>query len=240
MLTGFTESLRVRPDRLEQGLLGYSLRPHPDDKKKQVAVSCGVGLIRGIKPRLDSVTTCRNDFKTAIAMNFAIGVGGNPIVFVIKKNATVLKNLLQWLNNFGTDKDEEGRTFVRGIPLLVIDDESDVGSIDTKKGGIDEVGDGDPEHDPTKLNKQIRKLLSIFEQSSYVGYTATPFANVLIHDAGKTGIDKDDGLLIGEDLFPRSFIVSLPTPSNHVGPTMVFSTSTMMMSRPVVCRCSCD
>ena len=169
VLTGFTESLRVQTqDRLEQGLLGYSLRPHPDDKKKQVAVSCGVGLIRGIKPRLDSVTTCRNDFKTAIAMNFAIGVGGNPIVFVIKKNATVLKNLLQWLNNFGTDKDEEGRTFVRGIPLLVIDDESDVGSIDTKKGGIDEVGDGDPEHDPTKLNKQIRKLLSIFEQSSYV------------------------------------------------------------------------
>lgn len=226
VLTGFTESLRVQTqDRLEKGLLGYSQRPNPNNGGANSAVSCGVEKITPISPRIDSVTTCRADFRTSIANNFAIQVGGRPILFVIKKNATVLRNLLQWVTNFGTNQDRDGNTFVSGVPLLVIDDESDVGSVDTNAGGIDDDGDADPDHDPTKINKQIRKLLSLFDQSSYLGYTATPFANVLIHDAGEAGVDREDGLLIGEDLFPRSFIVSLPTPSNHVGPTMVFGSA---------------
>jgi hypothetical protein len=226
ILTGFTESLRVQTqDRLEKGVLGYSLRPNPADPKQQVAKQVGVDFIHPVRPRLDSVTTLNNDFKTGIARNFAIQVGGNPIVFVVKKNATVLKNLLQWVTNFGTDKDKAGNTYVRGIPLLVIDDESDVGSIDTKKGAVDELGEINEDHDPVKINKQIRKLVSLFDQSSYIGYTATPFANVLVHDGKRSGIDPEDGLLIGEDLFPRSFIVSLPTPSNHVGPVRVFGST---------------
>jgi hypothetical protein len=220
ILTGFTESLRTQTqDRIEQGVLGYSLSPDLG------ASPCGVDHIAPLRPRIDSVTTLDNDFRTAIAQNFAIQVGGNPIVFVIKKNATVLKNLLNWVTNFGTDTDADGRRYVKDVPLLVIDDESDVGSVDTKKGGIDHLGDADEDHDPTKLNKQIRKLLSLFDQSSYMGYTATPFANVLIHDLLQAGIDKEDGLKIGEDLFPRSFIVSLPTPSNHIGPSMIFGSS---------------
>lgn len=226
VLTGFTESLRIQTqDRLEKGLLGYSQRPDPNNRRANIAVRCGVDDIHSIHPRIDSVTTCRNDFKTTIANNFAIQVGRGPILFVVKKNATILRNLLSWVTNFGTNKDAEGNTYVHGIPLLVIDDESDVGSVDTNKGGIDTSGDADPDHNPTKLNKQIRKLLSLFDQSSYVGYTATPFANVLIHDEGRVGVDPEDGLLVGEDLFPRSFIVSLPTPSNHVGPTMVFGSA---------------
>jgi hypothetical protein len=226
VLTGFTESLRIQTqDRLEKGVLGYSQRPDPRDSRRVIAVPCGVALISPIRQRMDSVTTRKDDFKTGIAKNFAIHVGGNSIVFVIKKNVSVLKNLLQWVTNFGNEKDAEGNSYVSGIPLLVIDDESDVGSIDTKKGAVDALGDVNDEHDPTKINKQIRKLISLFEQSSYVGYTATPFANVLIHDQKKTGVDKEDGLLIGEDLFPRSFIVSLPTPSNHVGPAMIFGST---------------
>lgn len=226
VLTGFTESLRVQTqDRLEKGLLGYSQRPNPNNGGANSAVSCGVEKITPISPRIDSVTTCRADFRTLIANNFAIQVGGRPILFVIKKNATVLRNLLQWVTNFGTNQDRDGNTFVSGVPLLVIDDESDVGSVDTNAGGIHDDGDAHPDHDPTKINKQIRKLLSLFDQSSYLGYTATPFANVLIHDAGQAGVDHEDDLLIGEDLFPRSFIVSLPTPSNHVGPTMVFGSA---------------
>lgn len=228
VLTGFTESLRVQTqDRLEKGFLGYSLRPDPKQKNSAIAEPCGVDAVHRLPYEIqaESVTTKTNDFKKASADSFSRFMGRTPIVFVIKKNATVLRHLLTWVTNFGTDKDADGNTFVRGIPLLVIDDESDVGSVDTKKGGIDALGDADPDHNPTKLNKQIRKLLSLFDQSSYLGYTATPFANVLIHDEGRVGVDLEDGLLVGEDLFPRSFIVSLPTPSNHVGPTMVFGSA---------------
>ena len=128
--------------------------------------------------------------------------------------------------------DENGNSYVSEVPFLLIDDESDVGSIDTRRGAVDEHGDTDPDHDPSKINKQIRKLLCLFEQSSYVGYTATPFANVLIHELAESGIDRTarknedpDLLMIGKDLFPSSFIVSLPTPSNHVGPSMIFGST---------------
>jgi len=55
----------------------------------------------------------------------------------------------------------------------------------------------------------------MFERSCYVGYTATPFANIFIDP------DSEDEML-GEDLFPRHFIVSLDPPSNYFGPQKVF------------------
>ncbi|MXY03524.1 MAG: endonuclease, partial [Acidimicrobiales bacterium] len=66
-----------------------------------------------------------------------------------------------------------------------------------------------------RINGQIRVLLQIFERSCYVGYTATPFANIFIDP------DTNDEML-GQDLFPRSFIVSLDAPSNYFGPKTVF------------------
>ncbi len=223
VLTGFNENLRIQTQiRAEEGFLGYSYHHDSSDPGKQLRRSCGVDRVSPIQQRVDSVTTRRNDFKTSIANQFAIHPGGNPIVFVVKKNATVLKHLLNWVVNFASAKDAQGQRYVPALPLFVVDDESDVGSVNTKKGAVDDYGDVDPEHDPSKINKQIRKLLSLFDQSSYVGYTATPFANVLIHNLAASGIDREDGLLIGEDLFPRSFIVTLPTPSNHVGPTVIF------------------
>src|SRR5262249_11151628 len=69
--------------------------------------------------------------------------------------------------------------------------------------------------DPTKINQLIRGLLMTFEKCAYVGYTATPFANVFIHH--KAQLDK-----FGPDLFPRDFIVNLTTPSDYFGPVKVF------------------
>ena len=211
ILTGFTESLRVQTQiRAEEGFLGHSLESLNGEMRSR---PCGVGLIApGKQP--DTVTTRNNDFRKSIADNFAIQVGGKEILFVIKKNVAVLRNLLNWIENFGNATDSNGRGFVKDVPVLVIDDESDVGSIDTRKGNIVDH-DPDPEHEPSRINELIRQLLSLFDQCSYVGYTATPFANVLTHDGGWT--EK-----LGEDLFPRSFIVSLPTPSDHVGPATIF------------------
>src|SRR5690606_22548156 len=73
----------------------------------------------------------------------------------------------------------------------------------------------DPDYDPKTINGEIRKLLAAFPRSAYVAYTATPFANILIHDTRLA-----DGY--GEDLFPRSFIVSQPDPTHYVGPATLF------------------
>ncbi|WP_251265333.1 hypothetical protein, partial [Enterobacter hormaechei] len=64
-------------------------------------------------------------------------------------------------------------------------------------------------------NKLIRRILNSFSRSAYVGYTATPFANIFIHERGETRNE-------GPDLFPSAFIQNLAAPDNYVGPTTMF------------------
>ena len=230
VLTGFTESLRVQTQlRVEKGVLGYGLRREQGIVKNE---AMGVKLIRNALPNVNTGTTIYDDFKTKVARNFGIHVGGGqPLVFMVKKNVTSLGNVLGWVRDFGAKRDSEGRFFVPDASLLVIDDESDVGSVDTAAGAIDEFGEEDLDHEPARINKQIRQLLSLFNKSSYVGYTATPFANVLIHHRGEVGMDPTPNdpnapLWVGPDLFPRSFMVSLPASSKHIGPTVLFGGDT--------------
>ena len=96
-------------------------------------------------------------------------LGGMPIVFVLKKNKSVLENVCKWLN------DRTGEAAV-----LVIDDEADNASVNT--GQLFPMPGDDPlERDPTTINRLIRTLLLKFKKRAYVGYTATPFANIFIH-----------------------------------------------------------
>ena len=114
------------------------------------------------------------------------------VVFVIKKNKSILNNLIRWLKSNNAD--------TRGViskSLLLIDDEADNASVNTN----------DPEKDPTAINKAIRKLLKLFRQASYLGITATPYANIFINP------DNEDEMR-GDDLFPRDFIYALSPPTN--------------------------
>lgn len=122
-----------------------------------------------------------------------------PKLAVLKKNVKVLERFIAWLKN--------SQVNLHDLPALIIDDESDLASINTNYGKVDD--DGDP-IDPSKTNLRIRELLTLFPKCTYVGFTATPFANVLI-DAGE---DKD--------LYPKDFIAVLPEPSGYLGPRQLF------------------
>jgi hypothetical protein len=98
-----------------------------------------------------------------------------------------------------------GKSGFIDAPALVIDDEADNASVNTSVST----------NDPTAINKRIRSLLRLFTHSSYVGFTATPFANVFIDP------ETEDEML-GSDLFPRDFIYSLEAPTNYLGPQAVF------------------
>jgi hypothetical protein len=216
VLAGLHNNLRSQTQvRLDEGFLGY--KAAPPSSGGATFEPTGVSEF-GTNAKADSVTN-RNDngdFNKTVAKSFGIHPGGNPLLFVVKKNATVLKHLLGWIHHSADSKNvETGRRFHRHIPLLLIDDEADQASVDTKSGAFDENGQPDPEHDPTKLNRLIRSLLVSFEKSAYVGFTATPFANIYIHEQARTTD-------LGEDLFPRSFIVNLPAPSNYAGAARIF------------------
>jgi hypothetical protein len=137
----------------------------------------------------------------------ATGVGvplenlNEPAVFVIKKNSSTLRNLLEWLDEHNAKAGKE----TIDVPMMLIDDEADNASINVGKGK-DEV---------SRINGQIRSLLRMFDRSCYVGYTATPFANIFIDPESFDAMHK-------EDLFPRDFIVSLDPPSNYFGASRIF------------------
>lgn len=152
--------------------------------------------------------------------------GNETVIAVVKKNATVLRRLNQWL---------VGRPPGAHLPVLVIDDEADQASINTggnRPGRIPDDADADlndlvdlseqdtegdllEELNPSVINGLIRSMLSGFEKVSYVAYTATPFANVLIDPEA---LDQQ----AGNDLYPRDFLMSLPTPSAYVGASRLF------------------
>ncbi|WP_254568201.1 Z1 domain-containing protein [Oscillatoria sp. HE19RPO] len=224
VLAGIQNSLRSQTQlRLDEGFLGYDSQLHRASTQENSAI--GVGLIPvGKRLIADSATNSANngDFNKRVAGQFGVAAGGgNPLLFVVKKNTTVLKNLLQWAFRHGEKDEKSGKRIVRGVPLLVIDDEADNASINTNTPLFDENGTVQEEYDVSAINGSIRKLLDSFEKSAYLGYTATPFANIFI----SPDIDKKNPEF-GDDLFPRSFIINLPAPSNYIGPVQVFGLET--------------
>ena len=120
---------------------------------------------------------------------------------VIKKNVSPLGELRKAIEN----------TFPavrRQLRILVIDDECDQASINSARGELD----------MTAINRHIRELLSLLPAVTYVGYTATPFANVLINPYPAEGPALDD-------LYPRDFITALPRSSDYFGAERLFGTT---------------
>lgn len=228
VLAGLHNNLRSQTQiRLEDGFLGYETNGASNVQRR-----VGVGLLdtdHSINPNCATTRANSGDFGGRAATQLAISPEQRPWLFVVKKNKSVLVQLLKWIQNHVADlpipKDEGGsdkddplprvRKRVTKFPLLVIDDEADNASVDTGETVVDADGNPDQEHQPTTINRLIRRILNSFSRAAYVGYTATPFANIFIHERGTTRSE-------GPDLFPSAFIQNLAAPSNYVGPTRVF------------------
>lgn len=228
VFAGLHNNLRSQTQiRLEEGFLGYETLADRD-----TGSVLGVGEIDSDKEIHPNCATSRSnggDFSTRIARHLAVSPEERPWLFVVKKNKTVLRELLKWIQNHAADTNLPGtdgpaatsdalprvKKIVTKLPLLIIDDEADHASVDTQEQVIDAEGNPDVEHSPTTINRLIRRILHSFSRSAYVGYTATPFANIFIHERGETREE-------GPDLFPSSFIINLAAPSNYVGPAKVF------------------
>lgn len=200
VIAGIHNNLRNQTQlRIDEGFVGRDsarLLSQKDDR------FVGVGRYDQTR-RPVTFTNSVRDFNKQMATGVGIPLQNlkEPAVFVIKKNPTTLKNLIDWLREHSAGR---GGAKV-DIPMLLIDDEADNASINIKYNK-DEV---------SRINGQIRELLTLFERSCYVGYTATPFANIFIDP-------RSDDEMLGHDLFPRHFIVSLDPPSNYFGPDRVF------------------
>lgn len=156
------------------------------------------------------------DFRgNTITLLTGILQNSDPTILVCKKNSSVLDNVLRFFAQ-NHDRGFDNFPVVRDFPLLVIDDEADSASINTQYSK-DEI---------TRINKQIRSILGLFSQSAYVGYTATPYANIFIApNQPNTRYYEDqhgNKFRIGNDIFPENFIINLTAPSNYIGPNVLF------------------
>lgn len=190
VFAGILDDLRTQTqNRLEKCFLGFTTKDieRIQDNEK---IGIGVGLIDN-RPIAHAFTTVVSDFKestvNSLGTNFQTK---EPILFVVKKNGRILANLKRWLSK----KDLDGKS------VLFIDDEADNASVNTSKD----------KKKASSINGKIRNILALFRRNAYVGYTATPYANIFI--------DRTDE----HDLFPRHFIVNLPTPPTYLSPEKVF------------------
>ncbi|ROO39942.1 endonuclease [Pseudomonas sp. AF76] len=219
VLAGMHNNLRSQTQmRLEESFLGYETTIDRDPGMPIGVAEFGEDL------KTNSATTRaeNGDFSKAIAKHFhGISPEERPWLFVVKKQKTVLTALLDWIQKRVADSTDagDGRKLVTKLPLLMIDDEADNASVDTGEQMFNDDDTPDEEHQPKTINSLIRQVLHAFTRKAYVGYTATPFANIFIHHKGTTAKE-------GPDLFPKSFIINLAAPSNYVGPARMFGKMT--------------
>lgn len=215
VLASTTNDLRSQTQkRIEEGLIGIDYRTAPKGGLP-IAERVGVGNMPGWGRHPNLGTTRKDDFnrnKAKALFQIADNPMVEPWVFVLKKNVSTLKNLIVWLKA----SDPDGA-------LFLIDDEADNASINTKHY----------KEDVSRINEQIRELLAVFRKSVYVGYTATPYANILV--------DKDEvDEKLGKDLFPRNFIYTLNASDSYFGADEVFGDiepdDTQITTRPKYIR----
>ncbi|RAR42739.1 contact-dependent growth inhibition system immunity protein [Paenibacillus sp. MDMC362] len=197
VLTGIHDDLRSQTQiRLDEEVIG---RKSGEQSKGLI----GVGLIEELQIQCLTSRYEGGDVNSNLLSRVGVyPTEGNPLILVVKKNKYILEAIRDYFKNK-----------THGISMLMIDDEADQASIDTNNPESIE----NEEYNPTTINALIREILLQFKQRVYTGYTATPFANVLIDH--QLTHDK-----YGPDLFPKDFIVSLITPPNYVGPNTIFGT----------------
>jgi len=212
VFTGMTEDLRQQTqDRINEGVIGR------DENNKPY----GVGKQRA-QERIIKGTTKYIDFSNS---NLPIQISNlslkSKIVFVVKKNVAILNNMIKWLRK----KSEEQRNNTNKIintPFLIIDDEADNASINSLTQKEKDADD----YNLKSINRNIRIILSLIDQKSFVAYTATPYSIVLQRsediersweiDGYPYSIDKNS------DLFPQHFIIPIREGKKYFGVNRVF------------------
>ncbi len=195
LLAGITNSLRAQTqERLDETFIG---------KISMFGAAAQQSLpIQNFAAtrRIPSYGTTRvSDFSSGKdGIYFGLSGHQEPMIFVTKKNKSILVRLAEWI-------EKQGETGGYDLPLLLIDDEADNASINTAS---------DPKR-TTAINGVIRQILSRFPRSAYVGYTATPFANIFIDPETTEEMETDD-------LFPGNFIKALDPPTNYAGSHRIF------------------
>jgi hypothetical protein len=218
IIAGTISSLRRQTqERIDSGYIGRNSSAFIREKENRLI---GVGRYK-VNTDIYSLTSSyykngdEGDFSQSVANRLNIPIGKNPVVFVIKKNKSILENLIDWFSKNENIKVVDGTPKLFDVPALIIDDEADSASVNATRD-INDI---------KTINRLIRTLLNTFNQNTFIGYTATPYANLYIsqeYNEELTTVIKGKQYKIGEDLFPRDFIINIKAPTNYIGAAKMF------------------
>jgi hypothetical protein len=216
LLGGHMNNLRKQTQvRVDEGVIGrestHIVSAHLGAPKR-----IGVGKYRTQDVATATSSDEKGDFNKNLANNLGIAFNNlkDPIILTVKKNHSILKNLYEWIKTKHLLDPEDGKKL--DLPLLFIDDEADWASINSKAH----------RKEITATNKSIREILGLFNRSTYVAYTATPFANIFIDP------DSADEMY-GDDLFPKDFMIRVPVPDVYLGQNFYFQNQDHEKINPV-------
>ncbi|WP_243058316.1 Z1 domain-containing protein [Nocardioides sp. SR21] len=165
--------------------------------RRQTQLRIDEQLVERYPTRWVPLTDEQRDFGKPVKALPLLGAPDLRCIAVVKKNVSRMTHLRDWL------REAQKHGGLENCPILIIDDEADQASPNAAK---------DPELDRTRINERLTELLAL-PRVAYVGYTATPFANVLINPADAA------------DIYPRSFIYALPKPPTYFGSRELFGAS---------------
>ncbi|MEG0670725.1 Z1 domain-containing protein [Clostridium sp.] len=213
VLAGMHNNLRAQTQsRIDEEVLGFETSiDYILSEMKEIPNIIGVGTKMIVNRDTQTLTSRdeKGDFnKERKKVHLSTDI---PTIFVVKKNYRNLEALAEYFQNHkkaSIDKELKRKYMDANYPLLLIDDEADQASVNTKYE-YDE-GNIKDKNKFSRINGDIRDLFHIFDCRSYIGYTATPYANIFI--PSEINSDKH-----GKDLFPNDFILSLPKPPNYIG-----------------------
>ncbi|PSL49503.1 Z1 domain-containing protein [Chitinophaga niastensis] len=219
VFSGIMDDLRTQTQRrINSDVIGLG-KVDSGQQNQPVGVGCIENFSNSGIFQIESVTSEVFDFNKRAADSHL----GNRKIMVCKKNHSVLANILYWIRTsiaHGQDRIDKS--------ILILDDEADNASLNN-------LGHKGVEY-ASKINGHIRALLNLFKRRSYLGYTATPFANIL-QDQNAENIEKNGwevkyringeikilGFSLAPSLFPDKFIYKLNPPSSYIGPKQFFS-----------------
>ena len=214
LIGGHMNDLRKQTqERIDEGFIGKASKHLRDTFSHDIDV--GVGVFRH-EADVNYLTSTESDFHAKVASATGITLRSNtPTIFVVKKNTKILENLYKWIKeNHSLDPENNKRLKSQ---LMFIDDEADYATPNSK-ASRDEI---------SKTPEIIRKILNLFERSTYVGYSATPFANIFMDPFVEDRWE-------GDNLFPSDFMVRVPTPENYAGQNFYFEGDHYGKADPVV------
>jgi hypothetical protein len=217
VLSGIMEDLRKQTHkRIINDVLGRT----ENAKKFGATLIENFGPQQGHKKGVDHITVLTNsanDFNIS-AGNTDHDLSTSKTLIICKKNGGILKRVLLYLaNQAGSNNDE--------IPILIIDDEADNASLNNNSLRGETLA--------SLINKRIRAILKLFSKSAYIGYTASPFANILQHRERNREVEFDrinvngtnQDFKVCDGLFPTNFIELITPPPTYIGLKHLFRTN---------------